>query len=228
VSKEFLDKPVGTPEEIVGLIGNIGNRPDQREVQQHQVNAIKEYAAKAVEEFAKEVATKAEESAERLRGLTVGVVAKDPAVSVDGKQLDIFEEGKLNAAERDFGYAWTEEELAKHFGEAPPVSKPKKKPLHEMTIDEIESAEKAEDNSNDIYKISARVKNLARGGNANLTPMGDMLCNSYTHVLKAFYAFAETLNQPAKDALVLLIRKHEDMPGNVISAAGVGVKTRKR
>ena len=44
--KKFED-PSETPEEIVGLIGNIGNRPDIREVQKRQVEEIKRLVAEA-------------------------------------------------------------------------------------------------------------------------------------------------------------------------------------
>lgn len=84
-------------------------------------------------------------------------------------------------------------------------------------------AEKQETN-NDIYKISARVKNLARGSGASLTPVGDILCNTYTHVLFALYEYSSKLPEPHKTELFNLIQKHEGMPADVIAAAGAGIK----
>ena len=124
----------------------------------------------------------------------------------------------------------SEEELALYFNEPLP-KKPKKtdvKPLNKMTLEEIEEWEKTQDNSNDIYKIAARVKNLARSdGQAALMPAGEALCNVYTHVLKTFYDFADTLDKETKIKLYQLIQKNENMPGNLI-AAGVGTKGTKK
>src|SRR5581483_1815949 len=98
-------------------------------------------------------------------------------------------------------------ELAEHFGQEVPKEKPPEK--------------------HGIYEINARVKNLARGSGGSLTPVGDMLCNTYTHVLKDFYNFAETLPEPHKTIMLALISRHEDMPLNVIAAAVVGVNRKK-
>ena len=104
----------------------------------------------------------------------------------------------------DEGSPMSASELARHFDQPVPAEKPSEK--------------------HDIYAISARVKNLASGGSRTLLPMGVMLCNSYTHVLKALYDFAETLPEPHKTSLLNLIQKHEGMPANIIAAAGAGVK----
>lgn len=123
----------------------------------------------------------------------------------------------------------SEDDLARHFKEKKnrkQVEKPK--PLEKMSLDEIESWEKQQDNSNDIYKIKARVANLARGPGVSLTPQGEMLCNTYVHVLKALYDFAETIeDKTIKIALTKAIRDQEGMPGTLISAAGAGVKMKK-
>lgn len=123
----------------------------------------------------------------------------------------------------------SEEDLARHFKEKPKKAKKEKpKQLSEMSLDEIQSWEKAQENSNDIYKIKARVANLARGPGVSLTPQGEMLCNTYVHVLKALYDFAENVqDKNIKVQLTDLIRKQEGMPGNLIAAAGVGVKMKK-
>lgn len=217
---DLASKPTNTPEEIVGLIGNFSNRYDLKKVQERQLKAIKEYAAKAMLNMAVKMIDCANAQIE-------GVKPKSHTGDDLTASMDYIDEQKLNAEESSFGEAWTEEELAKHFGEAPPVKK-ETKSLKDMTKEEILAFEAKQDNSNDIYKLSARVKNLARGGGASLTPMGDALCNTYTHVLKAFYTFAETLtNQDEKDRFIQLIRRHEDMPSNVIAAASAGVKPSK-
>lgn len=86
-----------------------------------------------------------------------------------------------------------------------------------------EEFEKQQNDSTDIYKVAARVKNLARSvpsvngrSSADLTPAGDTLCNLYTHVLKSLYDFAETLDKPTGEKLYNLLRQQEDMPARVI------------
>lgn len=123
----------------------------------------------------------------------------------------------------------SEAELAVHFGEPPPAPKELGKPIENMTIDEIKALEAAQDNSNDIYKISARVKNLATmaAGN-NLTNVGVMLANSYTHVLKSLYDFSATLkDEEVKRKLVELVRSKEGMPADFIAAIEANVKEKK-
>ncbi|MCX9024598.1 MAG: hypothetical protein OIN85_00715 [Candidatus Methanoperedens sp.] len=144
-----------------------------------------------------------------------------------GGPIDIAMEAQLNQAEAGFGEPWTEEELAKHFNEKPPQKKKKltEKALKKMSLEEIEAWEKSQDSSNDIYKVSARIKNLARVGGAALTPAGDMLCNTFTHVVKAFYDFAETIqDKETKIKLIELVKKNEGMPATLIAALNAGVK----
>lgn len=149
---------------------------------------------------------------------------KEHIVGLPGLQFDHFLDMKANNEERRFGEEMSEEDLQKHFKEAPKANLPVKR-LNDMSMDEIKDWEKAQDNSTDIYKIAARVKNLARGGNAALTAQGDMLCNTYVHVMKSFYDFASTIvDNATREELIQLIRSHENMPGNLIAAAGVGVK----
>jgi hypothetical protein len=75
--------------------------------------------------------------------------------------------------------------------------------------------EESED-SNEIYRIAARVKNLARMEDASLTPMGESLCNLYILTLKDIYNFAETLIEPNKTVLIELLRSKENFPRSVI------------
>lgn len=143
-------------------------------------------------------------------------------------KIDVVKENELNALEESFGLPMTEEELAKHFGETSPKKKNKKNKFNKMSIKEIEDWEKAQDNSNDIYKVSARIKNLARSGGASLTSAGDMLCNTFTHVIKALYDFAETIeDKDTKIKLIETIRKQEGMPANLVAAFNVGVKVKR-
>jgi hypothetical protein len=120
----------------------------------------------------------------------------------------------------------SEEDLARHFKEKRKHKKEKEasKALDKMSLDEIESWERKQENATDIYKIKARVANLARGNNASLTRTGDILCNSYVHVLKALYDFADKIEDPnIRVQLIELIRNQEGMPGTIIAAAGAGV-----
>lgn len=125
----------------------------------------------------------------------------------------------------DSGDTMTEEELARHFGESlPPIVEVK--PISKMTVEEVGEWEKAQDNSNDIYKIAARVKNLARAnGTASLTPVGEALCNTFVHVAKTIYDFAETVSDPTiRIKLIEVMRSQEGMPANFIAAHHAGVK----
>lgn len=161
----------------------------------------------------------------------VGALTEENFVPVVGK--DAYETAKLesnfNRVENEFGPAMDEAELARYFNEPTPVNAVDrmKKPLTKMTLEEIEKWEKDQDNSNDVYKVNARVKNLARGEGAALTPVGDILANTYTHVLLAFYKFADTLNQEDKVRMYEVVRSQEGFAGTVINAAGAGVRTKK-
>jgi hypothetical protein len=116
-------------------------------------------------------------------------------------------------------------DLAKYFKERPvkPTNQPN---FGKMSLEQIEEWERKQENSNDIYKIKARVANLARGGGASLTPQGEMLCNTYVHVLKSFYDFADRIpDREMRLRLIELIKSNEGMPANLINAAGAGVKS---
>jgi hypothetical protein len=149
-------------------------------------------------------------------------------------ELSPYTEGPVDGSppghvvESEFGEEMSPEELAIYFNEELPKKEKKGKKVSDMTLEEIEEWEKKQDNSNDIYKIAARVKNLARSdGQAALMPAGEALCNVYTHVLKAFYDFADTLPPEHRVRMYDLIRHHEGMPGNLI-AAGVGTKGNRK
>jgi hypothetical protein len=137
-------------------------------------------------------------------------------------QISPFEAGLVPTPEiTEGGDTLSEAELAAYFNE--PTPKPKKvkkeKSLNKMTLEEIKDWEKAQDNATDIYKVSARVKNLARVNGSTLTPVGEALCNLYTHVLKALYDFSDTVtDKEIKIQLVEVIKKQEGMPGNFITS----------
>ena len=137
-------------------------------------------------------------------------------------------ESHPDIVESDFGGEMSEAELASHFKEKP-VKKKKEKKLNKMSLEEITDWEKKQDNSNDIYKVNARIKNIARQSmNANLTAQGDMVVNSFTHVCKAFYDFAETVqDKDLKIKLIELTRRQEEVPAGLLSALGAGVNLKK-
>lgn len=142
---------------------------------------------------------------------------------------------KLNETEGKFGEELSETDLAKHFGEKSKKNKKdkvdmsKKDPFKGMSLEEIEEWESKQDNSNDIYKVKARIVNLARGSGASLTPVGEMMCNTFVHVVKDLYDFAETIpDKSLRITLIERIRKHESMPGTLINAAGAGVRNNKK
>jgi hypothetical protein len=81
-------------------------------------------------------------------------------------------------------------------------------------LEKVQETDRAE--GTDLHTIAARVKNLARDWDAQLTPAGESLCNAYVWVLKDIYDFADTLEESKKSVLKELLRKHENMPRKVI------------
>lgn len=159
----------------------------------------------------------------------------ETSVNVPGAQFNPEMNARANDAEKDFGGEMSEEDLARHFREKPKrkkdgeVDMSKKEPFQGMTLDQIEEWEAKQNNSNDIYKIKARVANLAVGiSGGSLTPVGEMMVNSFVHVLNDLYKYAEGLtDKEQKIKLIEQIRKHEGMPGNLIAAASAGVRNKK-
>lgn len=98
----------------------------------------------------------------------------------------------------------TTKELAKHF----------KEPVVPM-----------ERGADEIYAIAARIKNacVLQVG-SNLTPAGVMLCNTYTHTVKAFYDFAKTIKDPEdRERLNSFIKSQEGMAATFVGAAMANV-----
>jgi hypothetical protein len=73
--------------------------------------------------------------------------------------------------------------------------------------------------SNDVHTISARVKNLIAKEDIALSPVGKVLVNYFTLVLKNLYDFSETLPEPHKQRLNEVIGRTEDMPLLVIKVS---------
>ena len=148
--------------------------------------------------------------------------------------VDVTKEFILNKTENKFGETMSEKDLARHFGEPSPrknkgeIDLSKKNPFKNMTNEEILEWEKAQDNSNNIYKVKARVSNLARNNGSSLTPVGEMMVNSFVHVLKDLYDFVEKIeDKNLRIQLIERIRKHENMPGQLIAATMANVKIKK-
>lgn len=155
-------------------------------------------------------------------------------IHVPGIKIDPAMNAKLNEVEKGFGEEMSEDDLAQHFREKPKkklvhgVDMSKKHPFKGMSLEEIEEWEAKQDNSNDIYKIKARVQNLVSGTGGSLTAVGEMMVNSFVHVAKDLYDFAETLpDKEIKIKLIERVRKHEGMPASLISAVSGGVRIKK-
>jgi hypothetical protein len=161
-----------------------------------------------------------------------GVGQKSPYKALPeetGKPIDVVDEGRLNAIENESG-EMSEEEVAALFQTQLPEPKAKKKkikPLNKMSMEEIEEWERQQDNSNDVYKVQARVKNAAsKAVKANLTPQGIMVCNTFVHMLKLLYDFANTIDdKQTRIKLTNLVKSQEDMPASLISALNAGVRS---
>ncbi|NJO48256.1 MAG: hypothetical protein HC840_00910 [Leptolyngbyaceae cyanobacterium RM2_2_4] len=151
---------------------------------------------------------------------------------IDDPQLN----ANINEREKSFGEELSEEEIAKMFREKNKkklkdgVDMSQKDPFKNMSLEEIEEWERKQENSNDIYKVKARVRNFAVGiSGANLTPVGEMMTNTFVHLLKDLYDFAETIpDKNIKVSLIERVRKHESAPGNLISAVAANVKVSKK
>lgn len=70
---------------------------------------------------------------------------------------------------------------------------------------------------NNIYQISARIKNAAAKNDHAFSEQGRALCNMYTHVIKALYDFSDTLEDKEIAArLNSVILKQEDFPAKLL------------
>jgi hypothetical protein len=71
-------------------------------------------------------------------------------------------------------------------------------------------------NQNEIFAINGRIKNIVAREDIALSPVGNILINTYTHTLKDLYDFAELLPSPYGENLKALLLSKEDLPKNVI------------
>ena len=70
---------------------------------------------------------------------------------------------------------------------------------------------------NNIYQISARIKNAAAKNDHAFSAQGMALCNMYTHVIKTLYDFSDTLeDRDAAARLNDVILKQEDFPAKLL------------
>lgn len=113
----------------------------------------------------------------------------------------------------------TANEMAKQFGEGKPETEKTLPDFSVMTKAEVEEWEAKEYNSNDIYRIKARVQNFVAQDGGMLTPVGQILCNTFVHMARDLYNCAETLPEPYRTQIADIVRKHESMPANVIAAS---------
>jgi len=134
-----------------------------------------------------------------------------------------YEEGKLNYEENSKGEVMSASEVAAHFGEEPPKEAEKSLP---KTKEEAEAFVKAQEESEDIYKVAARVKNEARSSGASLTAQGEALCNTFVHLFVAIYEFSNKIpDEKLRAELKALVRKNEAVPGGYIAAMMAGVQS---
>jgi len=71
----------------------------------------------------------------------------------------------------------------------------------------------------DIYEISGRVKNIIAREDIALSPIGKILVNYYTLMLKSLYDFSETLPLENRIKLDSLIKENEILPMLVIKVS---------
>lgn len=72
--------------------------------------------------------------------------------------------------------------------------------------------------ADDIYQVKARIQNAVQMEcGINLNKTGEMLVNTYTHVIVTLYNFADTIkDEETRDNLIKLIKEQEVMPANFI------------
>jgi hypothetical protein len=72
---------------------------------------------------------------------------------------------------------------------------------------------------NDIYEIGGRVKNHIAREDIAISPVGEVLVNYYTLMLKELYDFTLTLSLADRSRLELLLNKNENIPMLIIKVA---------
>ena len=70
---------------------------------------------------------------------------------------------------------------------------------------------------NDIYAISARIKNAAAVNDHAFSLQGVALCNMFTHVVKELYDFADTIeDKEISSKLYRVIQRQETFPARLL------------
>lgn len=67
---------------------------------------------------------------------------------------------------------------------------------------------------NDVYSISGRIKNHIAMEDLSLSPIGNILVNSYTLILKDLHDFANDLPYPHNNELIKILIEKEAFPRN--------------
>lgn len=103
------------------------------------------------------------------------------------------------------------EEMARLFGEEVPKG-----------IAPVDAPDLYKDNG--IYQIAGRIKNHVAFAGFPMSPNALMICNTYAHMMFAFYQFGLTLGEEQRAKLDLLIRKQEEGAAGLIAAGYRNVK----
>lgn len=73
---------------------------------------------------------------------------------------------------------------------------------------------------NDIYSVNGRIKNIIAREDISLSPVGNVLVNYYSLMLKDLYDFAESISDPCcRHALKDLLLSKENLPMLVIKVS---------
>lgn len=86
----------------------------------------------------------------------------------------------------------------------------------DINLDSLTTEFSEEEAKENQYTISARVKNQARLHDAQLTPMEEVLCNTYTLVLLDLYVFSNSLGKEKREELREILRNNENLPRRII------------
>lgn len=73
--------------------------------------------------------------------------------------------------------------------------------------------------SNDIYEISARIKNIIAREDMTLSPAGKILVNYFSLMMKDLYDFSDTLPEPYNQYLKYDLSQKESVPMTIIKVS---------
>lgn len=77
---------------------------------------------------------------------------------------------------------------------------------------------------NGIYQIAGRIKNHVAFAGFPMSPNAEMICNTYAHMMFAFYQFGLTLDEEQRAKLESIIRIQEEGAAGLIAAGYRNVK----